>query len=421
MAGSLQSSREREIAELSVEETRLDDQVRSMAEGLSGLKDIDLVLSLARVKLDLCIRLMGEIARQASPGEREVTGKSVTERAFAALRLVESLVADNISEDQKGLIAEQPLFAEVKARLQDFLLAGGGGFLEAPEGNERRSRILSRAVAASIRKFMGEDDRYPPLEVGRYPPFVQKTLLFLFPVLVRENPQTPPYGIEEGEEITLSSQAMKLPLSQAIFYIERELMPALQARLGQSPGDAGLQEEIGRLTDQLAEYRRLRFFPRSTPVLLEKGFHTDGMTGYTADGEMLVPIPLPVTYRSGTNLDRKMELVRADVVKRIAGRGVSEEIDREYRHLKSLESGMRGNSRLASQKIDAAGGFRSLRQDFPFLARLEDKQKFRELVEIVRAGGIGASERRIAGLIEEDREARRDPAGFIGISRTSPS
>ena len=421
MASSLQSLREREIAELSAEEMRLDDQVRSMAEGLSGLKDIDLVLTLARVKLDLCIRLMGEIARQASPVEREVTGKSVTERAFAALRLVESLVAENISEDQKGLIAEQPLFAEVKARLQDFLLAGGGGFLEAPEGSERRSRILSRAVAGSIRKFMGEDDRYPPLEVGRYPPFVQKTLLFLFPVLVRENPQTPPYGIEEGEETTLSSQAMKLPLSQAIFYIERELLPDLQARIGQSPGDAGLQEEIGRLTDRLAEYRRLRFFPRSTPVLLEKGFHTDGMTGYTADGEMLVPIPLPVTYRSGTNLDRKMELVRAEIVKRIAGRGVSEEIDREYQHLKSLESGMRGNSRLASQKIDAAVGFRSLRQDFPFLARLEDKQKFRELVDIVRAGGIGASERRIAGLIEEDREARRDPTGFIGISRTSPS
>jgi len=421
VASSLQSLREREIAELSAEEARLEERVRSMAEGLSGLKDIDLVLTLARVKLDLCIRLMGEIARQASPVEREVTGKSVTERAFAALRLVESLVAENISEDQKGLIAEQPLFAEVKARLQDFLLAGGGGFLEAPEGSERRSRILSRAVAGSIRKFMGEDDRYPPLEVGRYPPFVQKTLLFLFPVLVRENPQTPPYGIEEGEETTLSSQAMKLPLSQAIFYIERELLPDLQARIGQSPGDAGLQEEIGRLTDRLAEYRRLRFFPRSTPVLLEKGFHTDGMTGYTADGEMLVPIPLPVTYRSGTNLDRKMELVRAEIVKRIAGRGVSEEIDREYQHLKSLESGMRGNSRLASQKIDAAVGFRSLRQDFPFLARLEDKQKFRELVDIVRAGGIGASERRIAGLIEEDREARRDPTGFIGISRTSPS
>jgi hypothetical protein len=213
---------------------------------------------------------------------------------------------------------------------------------------------------------------------------------------------------------------MQLPLSQAIFYIERELLPDLQARLLENPGDAALQEEVHQLEDRAAEYRKLRFFPRSTPVLLEKGFHTDGMTSYTANGELLVPIPLAVTYRSGTNLDRKMELVRAELVKRIAGRGVSAEIDREYRRLRSLESGIRGSSRLASMKIDAVGGFRALRQDFPFLARLEDKESFRQLVRIVRAGGIGASEKRIAGLIEEDRTARRDPAGFIGISRTSP-
>ena len=421
MASSLQSLREQEIAELSAEEMRLDDQVRSMAEGLSGLKDIDLVLTLARVKLDLCIRLMAGIASRAGSAEGEAARKSVSEKAFSALRLVEGLAAENVSEEQKGLISREPLFDEVKAKLQDFLLAGGGGFLEARQAGERSSRILSRAVVAAIRKYMGEDDRYPPLEVGRYPVFVQKALLFLFPVLLHENPEKPPYGIEEGEEVTRSSRAMKVPLSQAIFFIENELLPDLRARLEQSPGDPGLQEEIGRLTDRLAEYRRLRFFPRSTPVILEKGFHTDGMTGYTADGEMLVPIPLAVTYRSGTNLDRKMELVRAELVKRIAGRGVSDEIDREYRHLKSLESGMRGSSRLASTKIDAAGGFRSLRQDFPFLVRLEDKQSFQQLVEMVKAGGIGASERRIAGLIEEDREARRDPAGFIGISRTSPS
>lgn len=318
------------------------------------------------------------------------------------------------------MISREPLFDEVKAKLQDFLLAGGGGFLESREAGERRDRILSRAVVASIRKFMGEDDRYPPLEVERYPAFVQRALLFLFPVLLRENPEKPPYGIEEGDEVTCSSRAMQLPLSQAIFYIERELLPDLRARLLENPGDAALQEEVHRLEDRAAGYRKLRFFPRSTPVLLEKGFHTDGMTSYTADGELLVTIPLAVTYRSGTNLDRKMELVRAELVKRIAGRGVSAEIDREYRRLRSLESGMRGSSRLASMKIDAVGGFRALRQDFPFLARLEDKESFRQLVRIVRAGGIGASEERIAGLIEEDRTARRDPAGFIGISRTSP-
>ena len=105
----------------------------------------------------------------------------------------------------------------------------------------------------------------------------------------------------------------------------------------------------------MEEYRKLRFFPRSTPVLLEKGYYTEGMTGYTVDGEMLVTVPIPVSFRSGTNLDRIMELVRMDVVRRIAGRGVSPEIDREYRRLRSLESGTRGSSRTASMKLEPRG------------------------------------------------------------------
>jgi hypothetical protein len=417
---SVQSALDREIAGLSEEEAELEERVRAMAEGLAGLRDIDLVLSLAKAKLRLCILLMRKIARGLPAAEQEAAGAAVTGKARGALRLVEGLVTENVSEDQKDLVSREPLFEEVKAALQEFLLAGGGGFLEESGDDERRARILSRAVVASIRKFMTEDDLYPPLEVERYPAFVQKALLFLFPVLIREKPEQPPYGIEEGDELTYSSRAMQLPLSQAVFYIENELLPGLKDRLARDPGDDGLQAEIRRLEDRAAEYRRLRFFPRSTPVLLEKGFHTDGMTSYSADGELLVPIPVGVTYRSGTNLDRKMELVRADLVKRIAGRGVSAEIDAEYARLKSLESGMRGSSRLASMKIDAAGGFRVLRQSFPFLSRLEDKERFRALVSIVRSSGPGASQRRIAALVQGDGSQRRDPAGLIGTSRTSP-
>jgi hypothetical protein len=153
---------------------------------------------------------------------------------------------------------------------------------------------------------------------------------------------------------------------------------------------------------RVEDYKKLRFFPRSTPVLLEKGYYTEGMTGYTTDGEMLVPIPLPVTMRSGTNLDRKMELVRMDVVKRIAGRGVSGAIDEEYRRLRSIESGIRGSSRTASMRLDATWGYRVLRQDYPFLVRLADKGKFQELVDLVRKEAVGSSERRIAALIEKD-------------------
>ena len=219
--------------------------------------------------------------------------------------------------------------------------------------------------------------------------------------MVRENPEQPPYGIEEGQEVTYSSRNMKLPLSQAIFYMENELLPELEKKLAESAGSRTLQEEIRRIRERVEDYRKLRFFPRSTPVLLEKGYYTEGMTGYTADGEMLVPIPLPVTYRSGTNLDRVMEQVRMDVVRRIAGRGVSGELDREYRHLRSLESGIRGSSRAASMKLDTAWGYRVLRQEFPFLARLADKRRFEELVGEIQTGK-GSAERRVETLMAQE-------------------
>jgi hypothetical protein len=271
---------------------------------------------------------------------------------------------------------------------------------------------------AAIRKYTGEDDRYPPLELERYPPVVRKLLLFLFPVMIRQNPQMPPYGIEEGQEVTYAAQNMKLPLSQAIFYMENELLPDLKTKLAQSPGARALQEEIHRVQLRVDDYKKLRFFPRSTPVLLEKGYYTEGMTGYTADGEMLVPIPLPVSFKSGTNLDRKMELVRMDVVRRIAGRKVSRDIDREYRRLRGLASGIRGSSRATSMKLDAVWGYRVLRQDFPFLRRLTDKAMFEELVKLVQSGSPTSSESRISALIEKDQGAAQIP--YPSLDRDPP-
>ncbi len=124
------------------------------------------------------------------------------------------------------------------------------------------------------------------------------------------------------------------------------------------------------------------------------------------DGEMLVTVPVSVTFRSGTNLDRIMELVRMDVVRRIAGRGVSPAIDREYRHLRSLESGIRGSSRTASMKLDAAWGYRVLKQEFPFMARLADKRKFAELVDHIQSGR-GSAERRLEALIAAEQSGGR--------------
>jgi hypothetical protein len=381
-------------------ESRLEREMRAEEERLSGLRDIDLVLTLAAVKLSLCLQLMKRIVARGDPGTRQALETRITDTALGALRLVDGLLAENISEDQKGVVQANPLYGDVRSRLEEFLLAGGGGYMEARQADARARRLLSRSIVAAIRKYSSDADRYPPLELEEYPPFVRKVLLALFPVMMREHPARPPYGIEEGEEVIYSSPRMKLPLSQAVFYIECELLPELEKRREADPGNHSLQEEIRETRDRLEDYRKLRFFPRSTPVLLEKGYYTEGMTGYTTDGEMLVPIPVPVSFRSGTNADRMMELVRMDVVRRIAGRGVDQELDREYRRVKSLESGIHGSSRTASMRLDAAWGYRVLRQSFPFLARLSDKKGFRELVDMVH-GNAGA-ERRIEALMEKD-------------------
>jgi hypothetical protein len=392
-----------EIQALLVEESQREAEVRSTEESLAGLRDIDAVLGLAAVKLSLCVKLMKSAAADPSV-ETRITG-----RARTALRLVESLLAENVSVDQSGIVQANPNYAQVRALLEEFLLAGGGGFLESQQADARARRLLARTVVAAVRKFTGVYDRYVPLDLEDYPPFVRKALLFLFPVMVRENPQQPPYGIEEGQELTYSSRNMKLPLSQAIFYMENELLPDLEQKLAESPGNGTLQDEIRGIRERVEDYRKLRFFPRSTPVLLEKGYYTEGMTGYTADGEMLVPIPLPVTFRSGTNLDRIMEQVRMDVVRRIAGRGVSRELDREYRHLRSLESGTRGSSRTASMKLDTSWGYRVVRQEFPFLARLSDKKRFEQLVAEIQAGK-GSAERRVEALMAREQGPGSLPA-----------
>ena len=308
-----------EIETLREAEARLETETRRVRESLSGLRDIDDVLSLAEVKLSLCIRLLQALSSGRAGAVAEDLGREVTEKAHAALRLVEGLVSSNISEDQKGIVESNPLYARVRERLQAFLVAGGGGFLEARMADARARRLLSRSLVAAVRRFTGAEDRYRPLDLDDYPPFVRKVLLLLFPVMVREDPEQPPYGIEEGEEMISSSRNMKMPLTQALFYLENEVVPDLERRLALDPGSSTLQEEIRRVREKVDAYRKLRFFPRSTPVLLEKGYYTEGITGYTVDGEMLVTVPISVTFRSGTNLDRIMELVRMDVVRRIAG------------------------------------------------------------------------------------------------------
>ncbi len=402
--GALQQAFDVRLGELVATATVLEEQAHGLAEAYAGLKDIDLSLRLAAARLDVCLHVLGRLIDR--PDLRE----TASTHALGAATILDGLAAENVSEDQRDALRKGPAWDTVRERLERFLEAGGAALLVHPELDDRRRRILARSIAASIRKYTAPDDLSPAIDPDRYPPFVRRFLSTFFPVLAREHPEPPPYGIEEGEEVVYSSDHVTLPLSQAVLYLETEVLPDLARRLAESPGDPALQEEIRSTERRIEECRRLRFFPRSTPVLLEQGFHTGGMTGYNADGEMLVRIALPVQFRSGTNLDRRMELVRADLVKRLAGRKVSGKLDREYRRLKSLASGIRGSSRTPSLKLDTVDCYRMLKREFPVLARLEDKEAFRELASMAGGRMPGRAERLIGEIVMRDHVGKAGSA-----------
>jgi hypothetical protein len=91
--------------------------------------------------------------------------------------------------------------------------------------------------------------------------------------------------------------------------------------------------------------------------------------------------------------------MQQEVVRRLAGRGISEPLDRDYRYRRSLNSGTRGSSRVPSQKLDFTVGWRALRELCPALARLEDDRELRRMLEAVRGAGRKSGERAVRTLL----------------------
>jgi hypothetical protein len=60
-------------------------------------------------------------------------------------------------------------------------------------------------------------------------------------------------------------------------------------------------------------------------------------------------------------------------------------------------------------KLDTAWGYRVLRQEFPFLARLADKKSFEQLASVIQAGR-GSAERRVEALIAREHGEPALPA-----------
>ena len=395
-----------EIRRLEREEARLAARVADDEHRFAGLKNLDDVFGLVATRFSLALRILDGLRASGTPAPRLY--RRARDCAGAGLALLEELLAAGISVDQHELITSDAGYLRAQELFQQLLLRGGGALFEPEATPAATSRTLARIVVRALRKHAARDDTWAPLggfRPDRLPRPLQRPARALA-ALLRTGSQVaaPPCGIEDpADQELVAASRIRLPLSQAIRLFEEEILPPLRRRLAQAPGDARLQQEIARLIGHIEELRRMRFIPRSTPIVVEHGFYTQWLSGYTADGEALVSVPLRVTYRSGTNLDRMQELIKDEITRRAAGRGICPDLDAAYYHLRSLESGIRGSSRTPGLRLNVKRGFQSLKQAAPALARLEDRAELRRLLALVTNSPRGHAEREIAALLAGGR------------------
>jgi len=402
--------RGRTLRNLKARKHQLEAQVRHLADEAAGLKDIDSVLGLVSAQLNLSCELLHTAAENAGTPEAEKARAEAQNEARTAIRRFEELCAVDLSPDQEDAVRRAPGYAEVRQGFERLLLAGGAILLEERAEDSRRDWKVARALSGAVRKYLDPDDRYQPLFRSEKLPGCLRSLAgLLFFVLAPEKQAEPPLGIEEAEEQTCCSARMTLPLSQAVHYLERELLPALRAELAGRPGDAQLQAQLAAAAEKLAQYRDLNQSPRARPLLPEKGFFTRGLTGWTAEGEMLITLAFPVRFRSGTNVSRMQELVLGELVRRLAGKGVCPALDARYSYLKSLESGRQGSSRLPGFRLHTPRALAELKIVYPYLGSLQDRRNFGRCLELVRRAGRRAP-RQLLGLLIQKTPLTGGPA-----------
>lgn len=406
------------IRRLEREEAYLAAQVADEEHRFAGLKNLDHVFGLVAVRFALALRILDGLRASGEPAPR--LHRRARDCAGAGLALLEELLAAGISIDQRDVITGDAGYLRAQELFQQLLLRGGGALFEPEATPAATSRALARIVVRALRKHAARDDTYAPLgriDPDRLPRPLRGPARALAALWRTDGQAAPPYGIEEeADQELVAASRIRLPLSQAIRLFEEELLPPLRRRLAQAPGDARLQQEIARLTGYVEELRRMRFIPRSTPIVVEHGFYTQWLTGYTAEGEALVSVPLRVTYRSGTNLDRMQDLIKGDITRQAAGRGICADLDAAYYHLRSLESGIRGSSRTPGLRLNVRRGFQHLKRTAPALARLEDRAELRRLLALVTSSSRGHAEREIAALL-----AGRGPSLTTGAVNGRPA
>ena len=369
------------LEELERREAALLVKVATADRNYAGLRDLDHVLGLVECRFQMALAIVQLIRRSSEPAPR--LHDRARDAAQLALAMLDELAATGVSDDQRDTITQHPAYLGAKDALERLIVAGGGGLLE-PDGLPiSKVRFVSGVVASALRAQAAPDDRYRQLiRPEKLPRWLRTPVRLLFSVIAPENQADPPYGIEEGDEELISAERIRLPLSQAILFLRDEVLTPLRDTLAQRPGETALQARIAEVERYVGELERLRFIPRPTPLVIEQGFYTNAIGGYTADGELLVSVPLTANYRGGTNLDRKRDMLKQEIARRLAGHGVSQTLDDNYRHLRSLQSGLRGSSRTPSMKLDALRAFVQLKREIPALRQIDTKDELQRLLDL---------------------------------------
>ena len=381
--------------------------VASAARDYAGLSNLDHVLGLVECRLQIALAILQLLATTGEPAPQ--LHARAREAAQAAIAMLDELLASGVSDDQRSAISDHPAYVAAKQTLERLIVAGGGSLLEPESLPVAKARLVSSVIAAALRAHAAPDDRYHQLiRPENMPRWLRTPVRLLFSVIAPEYQAEPPYGIEEGDEEQLTAERIRLPLSQAILFLREEVLALLREQLAETPGDAELQARIADTEHYITQLERLRFIPRPTPLVIEHGYYTNAIGGYTADGELLVSVPLAVSYRSGTNLDRVRDMVKQQVARRLAGRGVSETLDQNYRHLRSLQSGLRGSSRTPSLKLDAHRAFIQLKREIPMLRRIDTTDGLRQLLEMAGRSRRRVLQAAIEAMLADPRTALPD-------------
>jgi hypothetical protein len=400
-------------------ETQLEEKYNLLQFQYTGLKDLDVIFDLINCKFSITLASMQFVENSSDQSSRESVMRLAGEKARDAVARLEELINVDVSEDQKTEISGSRGYVAARENFNTIIVKGGSFFFEKQDDDDWiDKKMISRAVAGAIHKYVLPDDNYAPLfKTEELPEPLRRIANVFFSNLAPEGQSDPPYGIEDPEEQEIySSDTIKLPLSQAIHYYEHERIPELESELKANPGDSEIQKQIELLWERVTEYKKLVFFPRSIPIVAPQGFYTEGLTQYTEEGELLVVVDLPVKWKSGTNLDRQQDLVKDDITRRLAGKGICPELDDELARLSRMDSGPKGSALFPRSKLNTRIGFRNLKRKYPTLSLLDNKKDFQRLIEEAKDGNsstlrkliedklfqIPKSEKRTPGLLDSN-------------------